>query len=221
MGSENGRADEKSVRRVQISKPFYLGKYPVTQAQWETVMGNSPSRVKGEPNRPVDSVSWNEAREFLRKLSAREGGKPYRLPTEAEWEYACRAGSTGAYYFSDNEAMLGEYAWYSKNVFCSGIAKALFASGGSHPVGQLKPNDWGLYDMLGNVWEWVQDWYAADYYKQRPNPDCDPQGLDKGKYHVLRGGSWCNVAEYVRVACRDWHGRLPLRLSVFGVPSSL
>jgi formylglycine-generating enzyme required for sulfatase activity len=164
-------------------------------------MGNNPSLYKGEPNRPVDTVSWNEAQEFLRKLSAREGGKPYRLPTEAEWEYACRAGSTGAYYFGDNVAMLGEYAWYTKTRFV-GLAKALFAIKGPHPVGQLKPNAWGLYDMLGNVWEWVQDWYVADYYKQRPNPDCDPQGPEKGKSRVLRGGSWGNEVRGVRVSVR-------------------
>ena len=180
MGSENGDDDEKPVRRVQISKPFYLGKYPVIQEQWQTVMGNNPSRFQGDLNRPVENVSWQEVQDFLGKLTEKETGKTYRLPTEAEWEYACCAGSTGAYCFGDDEAQLREYAWYDEN-----------ADGTTHPVGQLKPNDWGVYDMHGNVWEWVQDWYAEDYYKRRPNPDTDPQGPEEGEQRVLRGGgSW-------------------------------
>jgi formylglycine-generating enzyme required for sulfatase activity len=203
MGSESGLDNEKPVRTVIISKPFYLGKYPVTQAQWRTVMGNNPSRFQQEekgwlfskkkdnPNRPVECVSWEEAQEFLRRLSAREGQKPYRLPTEAEWEYACRAGSTGAYCFGDDASRLKEYAWYSEN-----------SGGATYIVGQLRPNAWGLYDMHGNVWEWVQDWYVGAYYQQRPDPDRDPQGPDVGEYRVLRGGSWNYGARDVRVADR-------------------
>lgn len=191
MGSENGFDNEKPVRRVQISKPFYLGKYQVTQEQWQAVMGNNPSRFTGDPNRPVENVSWHGTQEFLQKLAKKEQGKTYRLPTEAEWEYACRAGSTGAYCFGDDVAKLKEYAWYEEN---SGST--------THPVGQLKPNAWGLYDMHGNVWEWVQDQYAADYYKQRLNPDVDPQGPEKGGGCVLRGGSVWNTQGYARCAFR-------------------
>jgi formylglycine-generating enzyme required for sulfatase activity len=193
MGSEDGGSDEKPVRRVQISKPFYLGKYPVIQEQWRTVMGNNPSHFKGDLNRPVENVSWQEVQDFLGKLTEKETGKTYRLPTEAEWEYACRAGSTGAYCFGDDETQLREYAWYGEG-----------SSGTTHPVGQLKPNNWGLYDMHGNVWEWVQDWYAEDYYKQRPNPDTDPQGPEKGEERVLRGGCYWFTLRDARCAFRNW-----------------
>lgn len=192
MGSEKGWDWEKPVRKVQISQPFYLGKFPVTQAQWQTVMGNNPSRFIGDLNHPVESVSWNDAQEFLRKLGEHEKGKPYRLPTEAEWEYAARAGSTTAYCFGDEPERLSEYAWYDQN-----------SDDRTHPVGQLKPNAWGLYDMHGNVWEWAQDWFTENYYRQRRNPDHDPKGPASGEYKVLRGGSWNNDAVWnVRVACR-------------------
>jgi len=192
MGSEDGESDEKPVRRVQISQPFYMGKYPVTQAQWQAVMGKNPSPFTiGDLNRPVEQVSWNDVQEFLRKLNEQEKGKPYRLPTEAEWEHAARAGTTTVYCFGDDPERLSEYAWYDKN---SGHT--------THPVGQLKPNAWGLCDVQGNVWEWVQDWYAADYYGQRPNLDRDPQGPDKGEARVLRGGSWYYGARSVRIAYR-------------------
>jgi formylglycine-generating enzyme required for sulfatase activity len=192
MGSVNGDDDENPVRKVQISQLFYLGNYPVTQAQWVEVMGDNPSRFKGDPNLPVEQVSWDDTQEFLKKLNAREHHRSYRLPTEAEWEYACRAGSTGAYCFGDDKAKLKEYAWYNEN---SGRA--------THPVGQLKPNAWGLYDMHGNVLEWVQDWYARDYYyKQRPNPDTNPQGPEGGEMRVLRGGSFWATQRDARCACR-------------------
>jgi formylglycine-generating enzyme required for sulfatase activity len=195
MGSEDGGSWEKPVRRVHISQPFYLGKYPVTQAQWQAVMGNNPSHFTGDLNRPVEQVSWEDAQEFLRKLNEREkSGKPYRLPTEAEWEYAARAGTTTTYCFGDDPQRLGEYAWYSEN-----------SGSKTHPVGQLKSNAWGLYDIHGNVWEWVQDWFAEDFYRQRSNPDRDPQGPDNGQYRVLRGGSWNLVAWGVRVADRYWY----------------
>jgi formylglycine-generating enzyme required for sulfatase activity len=202
MGAENRYADEKPVRRVQISQPFYLGKYPVTQAQWQTVMGDKPSRFTGDLNRPVDTVSWEETQTFLRKLSEREGGKPYRLPTEAEWEYAARAGTTTAYCFGDDTKLLGEYAWYDGN-----------SGNTTHPVGQRKPNVWGLCDVHGNVWEWVHDWYAEDYYRQRPNPDRDPQGPDTGNFRVLRGGSWGDPVGGVHVAYR--RGNVPGRRLVY------
>lgn len=196
MGSDNGDDDEKPVHRVQISQPFYLGKYPVTQEQWQKVMGKNPSRFQGDLNRPVENVSWDDTQEFLRKLAEKETGKTYRLPTEAEWEYACRAGSTGAYCFGDDATKLKEYAWYGEGV-----------SGTTHPVGQLKPNDWGLYDMHGNVWEWVQDWYGEGYYQQRPKPDRDPQGPENGKARVRRGGGFWSSRGLVR--CADRHRYYP------------
>ncbi|MGE0827601.1 MAG: SUMF1/EgtB/PvdO family nonheme iron enzyme [Candidatus Binatia bacterium] len=193
MGSEEGMDREKPVRRVQISQPFYMGKYPVTQSQWQVVMGNNPSRFTGDLNRPVEQVSWDDVQEFLRKLNERKKGTPYRLPTEAEWEYAARAGTTTRYCFGDDVERLQDYAWYDEN-----------SDNTTHPVGQLKPNAWGLYDVHGNVWEWVQDWFAEDYYRQRSNPDRDPRGPDSGEYRVLRGGSWNNEARDVRVGFRLW-----------------
>jgi formylglycine-generating enzyme required for sulfatase activity len=148
MGSESGDSDEKPVHRVRISKNFYLGKYEVTQAQWHAVMGDNPSRFKGD-TLPVEQVSWEDAQKFIERLNAQEGGTKYRLPTEVEWEYAARAGTTTAYSFGDNPRPLGEYAWFSENF-----------GNTTHPVGQKQPNPWGLYDMHGNVWEWVQDWYG-------------------------------------------------------------
>jgi formylglycine-generating enzyme required for sulfatase activity len=174
---------------VEISQPFYLGKYAVTQAQWEAVMGNNPSRFKGDPNQPVEHVSWDEVQGFIDNLNAKEGKTTYRLPTEAEWEYACRAGTTTVYSFGDSPVLLSEYAWYSDN-----------AKGMTRPVGQLQPNDWGLYDMHGNVWEWVQDWYSRDYYLQSPSHN--PTGPDQGRGRVLRGGSWFNIGRSVRSAQR-------------------
>ena len=127
MGSENRDGDEKPIHTVQITQPFYLAKHLVTQAQWEAVMGKNPSNFTGDPNRPVEKVSWDDAQEFLQKLNKTEGNDPYRLPTEAEWEYAARAGATTAYCFGDKTNKLKEYAWYNKN-----------ADGTTHPVGQRK-----------------------------------------------------------------------------------
>ncbi len=193
MGSENGREDEKPVRRVQIRKPLYLGKYQVTQEQWQTVMGNNPSsfKFKGDLNLPVENVSWNDVQDFLQKLAEKEKGKAYCLPTEAEWEHACRAGATGDYCFGNDGRRLKEYAWYNEN-----------SGGTTHPVGQLKPNVWGLYDLHGNVREWVQDVYRKVYYQQRPNPDCDPQGPENGDFRVLRGGSYFSDPSSARCAFR-------------------
>lgn len=189
MGSENGRENEKPVHLVRITTPFYLGKYQVTQGQWEAVMGNNPSRFQGDLNRPVEQVSWEDAQEFLRRLGAKEG-KAYRLPTEAEWEYAARAGSTGAYCFGDDVKQLQDYAWYEAN-----------AQDTTHPVGQLKPNAWGLYDVHGNVWEWVQDWFDVSYYQRSPRED--PQGPEQGKARSLRGGSWLTLPLVARASSRS------------------
>ena len=150
-------------------------------------MGNNPSRFQGDPNCPVEQVSWQDAQDFIQKLNAREGGTPYRLPTEAEWEYAARAGTTTAYCFGDDVSQLRAYAWYRDN-----------SDGRTHPVGQLQPNAWGLYDMHGNVWEWVQDWYGA----YAAETAVDPQGPAAGSDRVVRGGSWGSYAAYCRSAYR-------------------
>jgi len=183
MGSENGDTDEKPVHRVRITKAFEIGKCEVTQAQWGKVMGNNPSQFKG-PDRPVESVSWDDIQDFLRKLNAINDGYRYRLPTEAEWEYAARAGSTG-----DSED-LALTAWYDGN-----------SDKQTHPVGAKRPNAWGLYDMLGNVWEWCQDWYDESYY--RSSPETDPPGAGSGQVRVMRGGSWLAPSSSCRAASRS------------------
>jgi formylglycine-generating enzyme required for sulfatase activity len=185
MGSESGDADadEKPVHRVRISRPFEMGKYEVTQAQWEAVTGSNPSYFKGA-DLPVERVSWDDAQQFIQKLNAQNDGHIYRLPTEAEWEYACRAGSTGDY-----AGNLDAMGWYDKN---SGHK--------TNPVGQKQPNAWGLYDMHGNVWEWCQDWYGENYYAQ--SPGADPQGPASGSGRVTRGGGWIGPAAHCRSAFR-------------------
>jgi formylglycine-generating enzyme required for sulfatase activity len=183
MGSTNGESDEQPVHRVRISRDFEMGKHEVTQAQWEAVMGNNPSNFKG-PDLPVETVSWDDVQEFINKLNQSDNKYQYRLPAEAEWEYAARAGSTGDY-AGDLDAM----AWYYDN-----------SDSKTHPVGQKQANAWGLYDMHGNVWEWVQDWYDSDYYAQ--SPGADPRGPSSGSFRVLRGGGWGDDARYCRSAFR-------------------
>jgi formylglycine-generating enzyme required for sulfatase activity len=193
MGSED-RESEKPVHEVRISKPFYMGTYPVTQGEWEAVIGKNPSEFKGT-RRPVERVSWEEAQAFIRKLNEREDGGAaarYRLPSEAEWEYACRAGTTTRYLFGDDPSQLDRYGWYHGN-----------ASGETHPVGEKAPNAWGLYDMHGNVWEWVQDWYDKDYYGK--SPKVDPAGPAGGSGRVLSGGCWYFDAVDARSAIRGGH----------------
>jgi formylglycine-generating enzyme required for sulfatase activity len=144
MGSEEHSCGNP-VHRVNIPEAFYMGKYPVTQKQWKAVMGNNPSHFKGD-DRPVEYVSWYDVLGFVEKLNELEGTDKYRLPSEAEWEYACRAGTTTRYSFGDSEAKLRKYGWYDGN-----------SRRETHPVGKKKPNPWGLYDIHGNVWEWCQD----------------------------------------------------------------
>jgi formylglycine-generating enzyme required for sulfatase activity len=195
--------NETPQHRVTINKPFYLGKYEVTQAQWQAVMGTTiqdqqkkalydRGRIGVGDNYPMYYVSWYDAQQFIQKLNEGEGVTYYRLPTEAEWEYAARAGTTTIYSFGDDASQLGNYAWYRDN---SGDT--------THPVGQKKPNDWGLYDMHGNVWELVQERYAEDYYQNSPSDD--PQGPDDGAYRVVRGGGWYRSARHARSAYRSWN----------------
>jgi formylglycine-generating enzyme required for sulfatase activity len=190
MGSNDSDAynDEKPVHTVRLTQAFYLGKHEVTQGQWQAVMGNNPSKFTGDPNRPVENVSWDDVQEFIRRLHSREGGMTYRLPTEAEWEYAARAGTTTRWSFGDNVSQLGRYAWHEGN-----------AGMQTHPVGQRQPNPWGLYDMHGNVWEWVQDWQG----NYTSGIAVDPAGPSSGSVRVLRGGSWGGTARNCRSAYRN------------------
>ncbi len=189
MGSPDSEKDhsanEGPVHKVTISKPFYLGVYVVTQEEWETVMAGNPSSSKGA-KKPVTDVSWNDAHEFIRKLSAKEKVE-YRLPTEAEWEYACRAGTTTAFYWGDR--FDARYAWANQN-----------SGGATHDVGTLQPNAWGLFDISGNVWEWCEDRFA-NY--AGVGELTDPKGASTGESRVLRGGSWGSFTRNSRAACRD------------------
>ncbi len=191
MGSPEklGYADEYPQHRATLS-PFYIGKYPITQAQWRAVMRTNSSHFNG-PNHPVDSITWDEAFEFCRRLSYATN-RTYRLPTEAEWEFACRAGMQTQFNYGDEEEFIVQYAWCLTN-----------SGNHTHPVGEKKPNGWGLYDMHGNVWEWCQDWYAADYYQH--SPSVNPSGPAKGASRVLRGGSWYSLPNYCRNAGRSNH----------------
>jgi eukaryotic-like serine/threonine-protein kinase len=186
MMGGNRYDNETPVHKVKISKAFEMGKYQVTQAQWEAIMEGNPSYFKGV-SRPVEQVSWNDAQEFIKKLNEKKDGYVYRLPTEAEWEYGCRAGTTGDY-----AGNLDEMGWYNKN---SGRK--------THPVGEKKANAWGLYDMHGNVWEWCADLYNGRYYRE--SPDADPKGPDSGSDCVGRGGGWYNFAVYCRSANRYFY----------------
>ena len=191
MGSDHGQPSEKPVHTVKITKGYYMGIYEVTQEQYQKVMSTNPSEFKGDDNLPVETVRWDDAVEFCKNLSQKEG-RTYRLPTEAEWEYACRAGTTSRYSFGDSESQLVDYAWYDQN---SGEK--------THPVGTLKPNAWGLYDMHGNLFEWCLDY--ADWYSKAPaeNPLNESYGKPKwGKFRVLRGGCWLCSATNCRSAER-------------------
>jgi len=199
MGSAGGEADEAPVHRVRISRDFEIGKFEITQAQWETVMldphakagavrttpegatvGSNPSHFRGA-SLPVESVSWDDIQAFLARLNARDRDHAYRLPTEAEWEYSCK----------DDAGSLAARAWYKDN-----------SGDRTQPVGGKQPNPRGLYDTLGNVAEWVQDWYGHDYYAE--SPAADPQGPRSGSYRVFRGGCWLDPAKYCRATARNF-----------------
>jgi uncharacterized protein (TIGR02996 family) len=208
MGSPDHEAGRDAVResprhRVQITRGFYLGVYPVTQAEYEAVTGTNPSgystvaagvdRVQDARQLPVETVSWPNASAFGEKLSElpeeRSAGRAYRLPTEAEWEYACRAGTTSVFHYGDT---LGPD---QANIMGTGLRRTTV-------VGTYRPNAWGLYDMHGNVWEWCQDLFEAGYYANSPRGD--PQGPATAAGRVLRGGGWCNEANGCRSAQRYW-----------------
>ncbi len=169
-----------SKHEVTLTKGFNIQTTEVTQGLWKAVMGKNPSYFKNcGDNCPVENVSWNDVQAFIRKLNQKAGSNKYRLPTEAEWEYTCRAGSTTKFSFGDSESSLGAYAWYKDN-----------SGDKTHPVGQKSPNAWGLYDMHGNVWEWCQDW-SGDYPSGAVT---NPKGLSSGSFRVFRGGSWYGSA---------------------------
>lgn len=192
MGSSTEKKDrsdcESPVHRVTIKNPFYMGKSPVTQKQWKKIMGTSPSNFKDEA-RPVEFISWEEVREFIEKLNALENTSKYRLPSEAEWEYACRAGTQSRYFFGNDESRLDDHAWYVKN-----------AGRKTHVVCKKKPNPWGLYDMHGNVWEWVQDRWHENYSGSPSDGSAWEEG--DGSTRVSRGGSWYCDPDTCRSASR-------------------
>ncbi len=193
-GTEADFAHEHPQHRVTISRSFHMQLSEVTQKQWETVMGDNPSRFKGD-NRPVERVSWNDAQEFIRKLNQLEGADKYRLPTEAEWEYACRAKTRKSFY--TGSCIYADQANYNGNYPGKSCSKGRY-EGETLPVISFTPNPWGLYDMHGNVWEWCQDWYGG----YSPEDSTDPQGPLSGSYRVLRGGSWDLGAWNARSAYR-------------------
>ncbi len=190
----DGGSDERPAHEVCVND-FYMGIYEVTQVQWERVMDGNPSHFKKGGNYPVEQVGWNDVQNFIERLN-RQSGKKYRLPTEAEWEYAARSGGKREKWAGTNsESELGDYVWYDKN-----------SGGSTHPVGEKKPNGLGLYDMSGNVWEWCADSYDQDYYRNSPRDN--PQGPGSGSSQVLRGGSWL---------FGPWDARAAIRLG--GPPS--
>ncbi|MCA2668449.1 MAG: SUMF1/EgtB/PvdO family nonheme iron enzyme [Microcystis sp. M114S2] len=191
-GDPNAQSHEKPQHQVKVNS-FAIGKYPVTQAQYQAVMGTNRSHFSNNPQNPVEKVSWDDAQAFCQKLS-QITGKTYRLPTEAEWEYACRAGTTTRFYFGDDANQLGDYAWYIGN-----------SQKTTHPVGQKKPNAWGLYDMSGNVWEWCEDNWHNNYIGA---PKDGSAWLTNDNHsQILRGGSWYFNPYYCRSASRDFNYR--------------
>jgi formylglycine-generating enzyme required for sulfatase activity len=213
-GNEDNYTREHPQHPVTISKGFWMSRYEVTQYQYKLIMGKNPSQFKYKCEHcgkfipgnilrddfltedtytyPVETVAYDEAVEFCKKLSQKEG-EIYLLPTEAQWEYACRAGSTTEYYFGNDSNSLGDYAWYDKN-----------SNESTHPVGQRKPNAWGLYDMYGNAEEWCKDGYSSDYYSTSPKTDPYNSDCKNGKYflRVCRGGGFIYSDKYCRSAFR-------------------
>ena len=196
---ENPYEDEKPVHRVTLTNNYYVGKYEVIQALWQAVMGSNPSKFKGA-DLPVEQVSWNDCQDFVSKLNAMTG-KRFRLPTEAEWEYAARGGKKSRGYQYSGSNTLGDVAWYGDN-----------SGSKTHAVGTKQPNELGIYDMTGNVWEWCQDWY--DSYSS--SPQTNPTGAASGSYRVYRGGSWYVSAGLCRTSCRN-NGAPGIRSIILGL----
>lgn len=206
---EDGSNDELPRHRVCIENDFYMGKYEVTQSEWVEIMGSNPSEFKGRSN-PVEKVSWHDAQAFIKRLNQRDSRNQYRLPTEAEWEYAYRAGTKSTYYWGDDKSPIGQYAWYRGN---SGKR--------THPVGQLQANAWGLHDMAGNVLEWVEDCTHSNYSGAPTDGSAwtssSYRSDDGTQSRVLRGGSWNDNSSSCRAAVRnDYLSRPGLRLSYYG-----
>ncbi len=200
MGSGNGDSDEKPVHSVTLDG-YYIGKYEVTQALWQAVMGSNPSYFKGN-NNPVENVSWGDCMQFIYKLIELTGLR-FSLPTEAQWEYAARGGGKSRGYTYSGGNMIEYVAWFSDN-----------SGSKTHPVGLLQPNELGVCDMTGNVWEWCSDWYDSGYYSKSPSRN--PVNTSAASYRVLRGGGWSDGAEFCRVAFR--RGDTPTsRLSNLGL----
>jgi formylglycine-generating enzyme required for sulfatase activity len=208
MGSDNEFFSEAPAHRVKIASGFLLGKYPITQSEWLAVMGNNPSAFPDSLDRPVDSVNWQQAAEFCRRLSG-QAGQCVRLPSEAEWEYACRAGTSSEFFFgswgpilddseipAEAKQLLGEHAWFDLN-----------SADSTRPVGLKRPNPWGLHDMMGNVWEWCADTWHNDYVGA-PN-DGTPwrDGDEQQPRRCLRGGAWDMNAFRCRSSYRSYDHR--------------
>ena len=196
-GSEAHHANEHPRHKVTISKPFYMGIHEVSQAQWRAVMGTEPWKGRWYCDKigadtPACCIGWDDANRFCEMLSKKTGRKVV-LPTEAQWEYACRAGTNTEYHFGDDVSKLGDYAWYNENAYKKGADYP-------HASGRKKPNAWGLYDMHGNVWEWCRDWYDQEYYAKAK--DVDPVNSTEARHRVLRGGSWLDPPYSCRAANR-------------------
>jgi formylglycine-generating enzyme required for sulfatase activity len=192
MGSDE-HDSEKPIHEVTVNA-FKIGKYPVTQAQYKAVMGTNPSYFSGNPQNPVENVSWSDAQEFCQKLTELTGQK-YRLPTEAEWEYACRAGTKTRFSFGNDDSQLGDYAWFIRN-----------SDSKTHPVGQKKPNPWGLYDMHGNVLEWCEDGWHENHENAPTDGTAWNDNHSQNNFRVMRGGSWYGNPRNCRSACRFING---------------